>query len=182
MSCIPPNTDLGADIPNSHYKQILINLFPSDLIWAAGKVIAYKAAAVSEVTVNLTNTFFLYYGFNALTSTPTTTTATPAAITKTIYDITALMAKIGNFIKCKLCELKVVCENKPYYGKKGHMVKKCFTYGGGLSGKYLDWWKGLQNIHLQPNFWPQQRRILLSLRIQESTIHFGHPKIQESRL
>jgi hypothetical protein len=136
-------TDLGADIPDAQFKQILIDSFPSNCIWAAGKVIAYKAATVSEAVVDLTNTYLSYSSSNASNS-----TTVPALTTKPVYDVTALLAKINDFMKCNDSHEKVVCENKAYCGKKGHTAKECFTYGGGLAGQYTDWWKGPQNIHL----------------------------------
>jgi hypothetical protein len=147
-------TDLGANIPDPQYKRILIDSFPSDPIWAAGKVIAYKAATVSEATVDLTNTYLSYYGSDTSTSTPMPTTIPSISNTKPTYagdSVTALLTKIDDFMKRNDSREKVVCENKTYCGKKGHRAKDCFAYGGGLAGQYPDWWKGPRNIHLHPS-------------------------------
>jgi hypothetical protein len=104
--------------------------------------------------VDLTNTYLSYYSSDNSTSTPMLTTIPSISNTKPTYagdSVTALLTKIDDFMKQNDSREKVVCENKTYCGKKGHRVKDCFAYGGGLAGQYPDWWKGLQNIHLYPN-------------------------------
>jgi hypothetical protein len=112
-------TDLGAKIPDAQFKRILINSFPSNSIWATGKVIAYKAATISEAVVDLTNTYLSYYSSNVSTS-----TTVPTSTTKPVYDVMALLAKINDFMKCNDSHEKVVCENKPYCSKKDLVTQR----------------------------------------------------------